>query len=81
MWRTYLFTMPALLLMLAACAGPTASLPAATAPAPATAAPTSTPAPALAGLDALPQGKTAAGYQRLGDPNAPLTLTMYSDFL
>ena len=29
----------------------------------------------------IAKGKTPEGYQMLGDPNAPLTMVMYSDFL
>jgi hypothetical protein len=29
----------------------------------------------------IPQGVTAEGYHVLGRPDAPVTLTMYSDFL
>jgi protein-disulfide isomerase len=55
---------------------------AATATQPAPAAATATqPAPAAAGAGALAQGRTPEGYPLLGDPNAPVTLTMYSDFL
>jgi hypothetical protein len=77
----YLFIVHALLFTLAACSAPTASAPTATAPepAPATAAPTI--APTLADANALPTSQTAEGYQTLGSPDAPLTLTMYSDFL
>lgn len=66
-----------------AVAAPTLAPSAATsAPATVADAPTLAPsAAATAGLDALPTSKTAEGYQSLGDPNAPLTLTMYSDFL
>ena len=72
---------------------PAAPAPATTVAAPAPSAATSAPATvadaptlapsaaATAGIDALPTSKTAEGYQSLGDPNAPLTLTMYSDFL
>ncbi len=44
----------------------------------------STPASAavtVAGYAALPQSKTPEGYYVLGDPNAPATITFYSDFI
>jgi len=51
----------------------------------ASAQPTATPAAsAAAGASkyaGIPQGKTADGYYVLGDPNAPVVLTHYSDFL
>lgn len=87
---TILFTLIMLSLgwLLAAC-GQTAVSPTAT-PVPATAPPTGQPAPAAALPTApsaaasryadIPQGVTAEGYQILGDPAAPLTLVMYSDF-
>lgn len=42
-----------------------------------------TPAPAVqvTTAEGLPQGRTPEGYPVLGDPDAPVTLTMYSDFL
>lgn len=46
------------------------------------AAPEPTEAVAAAGPFAdIPQGVTPEGYQFLGDPAAPATLVMYSDFL
>ena len=56
------------------------------APAAATAAPTAEPTGAPAAAEPTPppglaQGRTAEGYHVLGDPDAPVTLTMYSDFL
>ena len=83
---TRFFGVSAMLFTLAACSAPAANTPAPSAAtsAPATVADAPTLAPsaaATAGLDALPTSKTAEGYQSLGDPNAPLTLTMYSDFL
>ncbi|HMQ29786.1 MAG TPA: hypothetical protein PKD53_03620 [Chloroflexaceae bacterium] len=52
----------------------------------ATAAPTAEPTGAPAAAEPTPppglaQGRTAEGYHVLGDPDAPVTLTMYSDFL
>jgi protein-disulfide isomerase len=38
-----------------------------------------TAAPAEAGT--IPIGKTPEGYNYLGSPNAPVTITFYSDFL
>jgi hypothetical protein len=78
---TYLFIVPALLFTLAACGAPTASPPTATAPAPAPATAVPPTAPAIGEANALPTSQTAEGYQTLGSPDAPLTLTMYSDFL
>jgi protein-disulfide isomerase len=59
-----------------------------TSPATAAAEAAPSPAPTAARATAVPQNegalatsKTAEGYQVLGDPNAPVTLTMYSDFL
>jgi hypothetical protein len=42
------------------------------------AASTSSPATIVA---ALPQSKTAEGYYVLGEPNAPVVMNHYSDFL
>ncbi|MDP9309814.1 MAG: hypothetical protein M3R24_02785 [Chloroflexota bacterium] len=36
---------------------------------------------AAEGYAALPQSKTPEGYYVLGDPNAPATMTFYSDFI
>jgi len=67
--------------LLAACGQPAAVAPTVT-PAPPQPRPTDAPAPAPAGDYAdIPQGVTPEGYQYLGDPAAPLTLVMYSDFL
>lgn len=55
--------------LLAACGQPAAP-----------AAPSPAPAPPSAYAD-IPQGVTAEGYQYLGDPAAPVTMVMYSDFL
>lgn len=33
------------------------------------------------GYAALPQSKTPEGYYVLGDPNAPVSITFYSDFI
>jgi hypothetical protein len=56
-----------------------------TSPSAASAQPTATPAAsAAAGASkyaGIPQSKTADGYYVLGDPNAPVVLTHYSDFL
>lgn len=67
--------------LLAAC-GQAAVTPAATPALPGPPAPpTERPAAARAGSYAdLPQGVTPEGYQYLGDPAAPLTLVMYSDY-
>ncbi len=43
------------------------------------AAPTATEAAVL--YDGLAQGQTAGGFPALGDPNAPVALIDYSDFL
>ena len=50
----------------------------ATAVAPSTAA---SVAGAVEGYAALPQSKTPEGYYVLGDPNAPATITFFSDFI
>jgi hypothetical protein len=98
-------------ILLAACGGPTASVPpsltatlapSAASPPPPTATPELTPTsltlltpsaeptltPSAAPSDtpepqptALAQGRTPEGYQTLGNPDAPLTLVMFSDFL
>ena len=51
----------------------------------ASAQPTTMPAAPAAGGESkyagIPQSKTADGYYVLGDPNAPVVLTHYSDFL
>lgn len=68
---------------------PTPTPPVQASPVPATAdsaADTSQPAPTEAAPDAadyngIPQGVTDEGFYRLGDPDAPLTLIDYSDFL
>lgn len=59
-----------------------------TEPAAPTSVPTAAPtAPVLAGGDVtgpyagIPRSRTPEGYQVLGDPDAPVTLVMYSDFL
>jgi len=64
----------------------TAALPAPSMPTarPATALPAPQPSAALAAPTAeaaIPEGVTAEGYHMLGRPDAPVTLTMYSDFL
>jgi hypothetical protein len=46
-------------------------------PAPTTTQPTRAPGGSYADI---PQGVTPEGYQYLGDPAAPVTLVMYSDF-
>ncbi|MCU0493384.1 MAG: hypothetical protein MUD01_17495 [Chloroflexaceae bacterium] len=52
---------------------------------PSSAVPATPVAAAPAGLPSaysgIEQGKTAEGYQRLGQASAPVTLVMYSDFL
>ncbi len=75
------------LLMITACAAPIAATPTPTpSPAP-TRAPTSTPTTAQAEplttayFPDLPRGRTAEGYHYLGNPDAPVTITVYSDFL
>ncbi|OAN46319.1 disulfide bond formation protein DsbA [Chloroflexus islandicus] len=73
--------------VLAACAAPVAPEPTATATPPPTRVPTSTPttaqsAPTTTGyFPELPRGRTAEGYQYLGNPDAPVTIMVYSDFL
>jgi protein-disulfide isomerase len=60
------------------------SAPATARPAATTAAspPTAAAQPSAAAQAAsIPEGVTAEGYHMLGNPNAPVTLTMYSDFL
>jgi len=42
---------------------------------------TVTPTPASKTFDGMPQGLTARGFPYLGDPEAPVTLVDYSDFL
>lgn len=59
---------------------PTAAPPEPSAP-PAAAVPPREGSAAATTADGLPQGRTAEGYPVLGDPAAPVTLTMYSDFL
>jgi hypothetical protein len=60
----------------------TAAVPAAPATtAPAAPAAPATTAPAAGPYADIPQGRTPEGYQLLGDPAAPVTLVMYSDFL
>ncbi|WP_129671699.1 hypothetical protein [Candidatus Chloroploca sp. Khr17] len=47
-------------------------------------APTDLPVPPTATVappDAIAESRTAEGYHVLGDPNAPVTLVMFSDFL
>ena len=62
-------------------AQPTQAPTAAAAPA-ATAAPTAAAAqPQSSGAAAIPEGLTPEGYHMRGSPDAPVTLTMYSDFL
>lgn len=67
-------------------AAPPTAVPPTAAPPTAEAAPTlaatvaATQAPAAAG-GAIPTSRTAEGYHLLGDPAAPVTLVMYSDFL
>jgi hypothetical protein len=45
------------------------------------AAATAVAEPQVPGGGAVPEGLTAEGYHRLGRPDAPVTLVMYSDFL
>lgn len=74
---------------LTACGGATATEPlvtASAAPSAASSAPSAAPAaasPASAAgrFAALPQSKTAEGYYVLGNPDAPATITYYSDFI
>jgi hypothetical protein len=58
----------------AASATPPPTLPIATEPAIAATAPPAESA-------SIPIGKTTEGYNYLGSPNAPVTITFYSDFL
>ncbi len=73
------------LLLLAACGATPAAQPtqpSAAVPAAATIA--AAPTPTMAGLALLagiPQGTTPEGYHTLGDPQAPVTIINYSDFL
>ena len=70
-----------------ACSAPTAVSPTATPTALPTAAPTSTPmtadhAPVMNQyFPDVPRGRTAEGYHYLGNPDAPVTMVTYSDFL
>ncbi|WP_031461457.1 thioredoxin domain-containing protein, partial [Chloroflexus sp. MS-G] len=70
-----------------ACSAPTAVSPTATPTALPTAAPTSTPmtadhAPVVNQyFPDVPRGRTAEGYHYLGNPDAPVTMVTYSDFL
>ena len=50
-------------------------------PATAAAPPASQAEPTAAAAGGIPEGVTAEGYHYLGQPNAPATLVMYSDFL
>ncbi|NJM07545.1 thioredoxin domain-containing protein [Candidatus Gracilibacteria bacterium] len=68
----------AALFLLAACGTGATATP--TAVVPATEVPTIVAAQPVNYRD-LPQSKTAEGYAVLGDPAAPVTLTMFSDFL
>lgn len=63
--------------LLAACGQAASVAPTPARPAPPTARPT--PAPA-GGYADIPRGTTPEGYQYLGDPAAPLTMVMYSDY-
>lgn len=77
--RLWLF---ALLALLAACGS--ASAPQAAAPTPLRAKATAAPAPTagqLATPAGVPEGLTPEGYHVRGKADAPVTLTMYSDFL
>jgi protein-disulfide isomerase len=67
-------------LVLAACGSTTTATPTSTISSVPSAVPTNANAEPVAYAD-LPQSKTAEGYPVLGDPDAPTTLTMYSDFL
>ncbi|GIV88020.1 MAG: DSBA oxidoreductase [Chloroflexus sp.] len=74
------------LLILTACTGQTATVPA-TPTVPPPSAPTSTPVTAqsdpiiTAYYPDLPRGRTPEGYHYLGNPDAPVTIMVYSDFL
>lgn len=72
-----------MLVVITACGAQAAATPPPTAASvpPPTLAPV-TPQSAAPGMyDDIPQGVTAEGYQYLGNPDARLTLVMYSDFL
>lgn len=73
--------------VLAACAVPVAPEPTATATPPPTRVPTSTPTTAQSEpttnryFPDLARGRTTEGYHYLGNPDAPVTIMVYSDFL
>ncbi|WP_322512600.1 Rcas_1661 family thioredoxin-like (seleno)lipoprotein [Chloroflexus sp.] len=75
------------ILLIAACAAPVAPEPTATTTPSPPPAPTSTPTtaqsePTTTGyFPELSRGRTPEGYHYLGNPEAPVTITVYSDFL
>ncbi len=70
---------------LAACMSPAQPVPTAVPTETPTTAPTAavppTPTAAVALFNGLPHGITAEGFPYLGDPDAPITMIDYSDFL
>jgi hypothetical protein len=80
-WAVLRFPLFALVvLVLAACGSATTTTPTPTIGSAASPAPTNASAEPVSYGD-LPQSKTSEGYPVLGDVAAPITLTMYSDFL
>ncbi|WP_298817852.1 Rcas_1661 family thioredoxin-like (seleno)lipoprotein [Chloroflexus sp.] len=75
------------IIFLAACAAPVASTPPATPTQPSSQTPTSTPTTAQSAptttdyFPEVPRGRTSEGYHYLGKADAPVTITVYSDFL
>lgn len=95
MTRTGILIFLAALLLIAACSSTTSVSPSPAAPTSAPAAATATPSPAASDTPApagnepaptiervsLERGRTPEGYHYLGNPNAPVTILEFSDFL